>query len=334
MRELVTLSDETHARRLAAALQVEHIPSSVDPEDDQWVVWIENDDDRDRAESIRETFLKNPQAEEYDEAMTQAARRARSEQKKREAIRRKQVDLSKRWSGSWWHCYPATQILTILCVAVVLVTTDWRTIQPGMMGLPDTCNKADSPLLNALFFQPPSGVRATPDGTPYPVWRRVGLMEIVSTGQLWRFVTPAFIHFGVVHILFNMLWLRTLGMAIEFIRGTRRFLLLVLITAVISHTAQFLWAGPAFGGMSGVVYGLIGYVWIRGRTRPEMGLGLTPNQVVYAILWLFLCMGGVFGPIANAAHLGGFVSGALIGGRFTLAEWITGPPSESDHDPL
>jgi GlpG protein len=135
---------------------------------------------------------------------------------------------------------------------------------------------------------------------------------------LWRLVTPVFLHFGVLHILFNMMWLRNLGGAIEFVRGTRRFLLLFLLLAVISNVAQLLWSGPRFGGMSGVVFGLIGYVWMKGRTQPHLGLGLTSDQIVYSVLWLVLCMGGAMGNIANAAHLAGFIAGILVGSRHAL----------------
>jgi GlpG protein len=67
--------------------------------------------------------------------------------------------------------------------------------------------------------------------------------------------------------------------------------------------------------MSGVVFGLIGYVWMKGRTQPQLGLGLLPDQVVWAILWMLLCIGGAFGPIANAAHVSGLIVGMLIGAR-------------------
>lgn len=327
MRELVSLENETAARRLAATLQVSSVPATVEEEDSQWVVWIENDDDREKAEQTLARFQENPDAEEFSAAVGLADKQARAEAKKHAEMRRRQIDLSKRWGGSWWHAYPSTQIITVLCIAVVVLTTDWQARRTGMFGLPDTCDKIPSPLLDALFFQAPTGIDFTESGGAYRYWEPQRLKEILKTGELWRLVTPAFIHFGVVHILFNMMWLRSMGMAIEFVRGTRRFLGIVLITAVVSHTAQFVWSGPAFGGMSGVVYGLIGYVWMRGRTMPQMGLGLTPNQVVYAILWLVLCMGGAFGPIANAAHLGGFIAGMLIGGRQAL--WRRIMPSDS-----
>ncbi len=112
-----------------------------------------------------------------------------------------------------------------------------------------------------------------------------------------------------------MMWMKNLGEAVEFTRGTGRFVLVCIVIAVISNLAQLLWGGPRFGGMSGVVFGLIGYVWMKGKTQPEQGIGMTQRSITFAILWLVLCMANVFGPIANAAHLIGFLTGIVIGAR-------------------
>ena len=151
---------------------------------------------------------------------------------------------------------------------------------------------------------------------------------ILKSGQVWRFITPIFLHFSVLHILFNMMWLRNLGRGIEFARGTRRFLLLILVLAIVSNVGQYWWVMtfykcpphvPArFGGMSGVVFGLIGYLWMKGRTQPRQGLGIANDQLVMAVLWMLLCIGGAFGPIANAAHVTGFAAGILAGARHSL----------------
>ena len=68
-----------------------------------------------------------------------------------------------------------------------------------------------------------------------------------------------------------------------------------------------------FGGMSGVVYALFGYVWMKGRYEPEQGMILHPSTVQTMLLWLVLCMTGFLGNIANAAHVVGLVAGILFG---------------------
>jgi len=77
-----------------------------------------------------------------------------------------------------------------------------------------------------------------------------GLPEILS-GQVWRLVTPVILHFGILHIVFNMMWLYDLGSAIEQRQGTGRMAILVVVVAVLSNLSQFFWDGPNFGGMSG-----------------------------------------------------------------------------------
>jgi len=75
---------------------------------------------------------------------------------------------------------------------------------------------------------------------------------------------------------------------------------------------------PLFGGMSGVLYGLFGYAWMKSRFEPGLGLWVDQGTVVILIAWFFLCMTGLVGPIANAAHAGGLVSGLVIGVAPTL----------------
>ena len=145
----------------------------------------------------------------------------------------------------------------------------------------------------------------------YIVWQP-DLPEI-RHGQIWRLFTPMFLHFGILHIIFNMLWLRDLGSIIEAHKGWRLLLLLVSVFAVLSNLAQFLTSGPAFGGMSGVVYGLLGYVWMQGKFNPASKLRLQSQTVRLMIIWFFVCLSGLLGPIANTAHAVGAVAGIAWG---------------------
>jgi GlpG protein len=138
----------------------------------------------------------------------------------------------------------------------------------------------------------------------------------VRAGQLWRLLTPIFLHFHILHIFFNMLWLRDLGTIIESISGTLQLLLLVLVTGIISNVAQYFTDWPAlFGGMSGVVYALLGYIWIRGKFDLTSGYFLHPSTVMMMILWLVLGYIPHLLPfqMANSAHLAGLASGAAWG---------------------
>ena len=126
-------------------------------------------------------------------------------------------------------------------------------------------------------------------------------------------ITPIFVHFGPVHILFNMLWMFDLGGVIERTQGSPRLGVLVGITAVVGNLAQFWWAGPDFGGMSGVIYGLLGYVWIQSQLNPRSGLVLHQVVVIMMLAWFVLCWLGVIGSVANMAHTMGLISGVVLG---------------------
>ena len=325
MRELHKFSDERQAILLANVLKSRSMPADVTPEENAWIVWILSDDDRDRARNVLTMFQQNPDAPEFQTA-PQLIQRQQAGERAREKSRQKlQVRIQDRWSGVWWKCYPATMILIGLSALVVFLCTDWKKAVDGRSLFPPTCNDEQSALRNFLFMEAPPGwwQKMFPDRTDTQARSLIG---IVRTGQLWRFVTPIFLHFSALHILFNMMWLRTLGRSIEFVRGTTRFVVLVLLLAVTSNIGQYWWTltmypkyNPgSFGGMSGVVFGLIGYLWMRGRTQPKQGLGIPSDQVVWAVLWMLLCIGGAFGGIANAAHVVGFVTGILIGARQSI----------------
>lgn len=140
----------------------------------------------------------------------------------------------------------------------------------------------------------------------------VGLFE-VRAGQIYRLLTPIFLHFMVIHILFNLMWLWDLGGAIERRWSGGYLLALVAGTGIASNLAQYAYSGPLFGGLSGVVYGLLGFTWLRGHFDPACGLAVPRAVVSFMLVWLALCFTGLLGPVANAAHLTGLIAGALWG---------------------
>ena len=144
--------------------------------------------------------------------------------------------------------------------------------------------------------------------------------EAMARGEYWRLVTPIFLHFGLFHVAFNSLWMWELGRRIEPLTGSLHTSVAIFLMAVASNLGQYLWGGPSlFGGMSGVVYGLLGYVWIRHKVFPRPELALPIGLLGFMLFWLFLGMSGFIdffmsGSIANAAHAVGLITGMILGG--------------------
>jgi GlpG protein len=128
-----------------------------------------------------------------------------------------------------------------------------------------------------------------------------------------RLLGPAFFHFSWLHIVFNTMWWWQLGGSIERTTGKFSLVTLLLVSAVISNIGQFMVDGPNFGGLSGVVYALVGYVWWVGWLMPEKGLSLSKPIIGFMLFWLLLGYTSLM-PInvANTAHLLGLLSGCLL----------------------
>jgi GlpG protein len=128
-----------------------------------------------------------------------------------------------------------------------------------------------------------------------------------------RLLGPALFHFSWLHIVFNTMWWWQLGGSVERTLGKGALINLFLITALVSNLGQFMVSGPNFGGLSGVVYGLVGYVWWYGWLAPEKGLMISKPIIGFLLFWLLLGYADVL-PVnmANTAHLLGLVSGCLL----------------------
>jgi len=148
--------------------------------------------------------------------------------------------------------------------------------------------------------------------------------------EYWRLITPIFLHFGLLHIVFNMLWFWDLGGRMERAQGAWRLIGIVLLLGLGSNVAQAIYADAGvFGGMSGVIYGLLGYCWTWGWLRRDPALHVPTPVVTVMVVWLLLCIAGFtellgVGATANAAHVGGFVLGLLLGAAAALMAGKTG----------
>lgn len=131
--------------------------------------------------------------------------------------------------------------------------------------------------------------------------------------QWWRILGPALIHFSLLHIVFNLLWWWSLGKQIEHTFGLSSLCLLFVFSACISNIAQLLAGGPNFGGLSGVVYALVGCVWWLGWLKPSWGIGLPKPIIGFMLVWLVVGYVDIL-PLnmANTAHTVGLICGCLF----------------------
>ena len=137
----------------------------------------------------------------------------------------------------------------------------------------------------------------------------------IQNGQVWRLVTPVFLHFGPVHIIFNALWVWYLGTILELNQGRLMTLALVLVISIVSNTAQaFVSDGAIFGGLSGVVHGLFAYCWLWGKMHKGSPVRLPDALFVVITAIMLLSPLGIFdiivgGEIADTAHISGYITG-------------------------
>lgn len=145
------------------------------------------------------------------------------------------------------------------------------------------------------------------------------LDETLASGQWWRLWSPVLIHFGWLHLAMNSMWFWELGRRIEQHQGSLFLAGFVLLAGLVSNASQFVMSGPSFfGGLSGVLYALLGFCWIHQRLCPVPAYVLPKGVVGMMLVWLVVCLLGIvsalgFGQIANAAHVSGLITGCLGG---------------------
>ena len=289
MRMIGTISDERAAVVFGGYLLTQGIRNSVEQAAQGWSVWIENDDHLDRARQELDQFARNPADPRYLTALRAAAEIQREDERAQHRRQRNYIDYRTSWTRSLQAPRPLTIALVILCIVVALLSklgNDPRVLQ--WFWISNYVVTGDASLLDRI-----------PE---------------VRAGQVWRLITPILIHYGAMHLIFNMLWLMDLGSAIEQRKGTWFLAVLVLSSAILSNLAQLWWTKtPLAGGMSGVVYALFGYVWMKSRFAPHQGLRLNENTVFIMLAWLILCMTPFIKNIANTAHVVGLLTGLAIG---------------------
>jgi len=305
MRQIGTIPQQPNAIVFTDYLLTLGIKSQVDPEGDQWGVWIFDEDRVPQSREELSAYLQNPADPKYASANQQAAAlRVQAESKRG---RTNVVQIRDRWVTQ----RGIQPVVTVLLAISILV------------GVTTMFGKTNPKIVNRLLISSPEAESARDSSG-----NKAPQLSEVRSGQMWRLITPIFLHFGLPHIVFNLWMLQVLGNSIEFRRGSWAMLGITLAIAIGSNLIQYessalrnQYYPGNFGGMSGVVYGLFGYAWVKGRFDPVAGLGVPQSTTIIMMIWLVVCImgwadqvdrGGVRTGVANGAHVGGLLIGAAI----------------------
>ncbi|MDO6823746.1 rhomboid family intramembrane serine protease [Marinobacter sp. 1_MG-2023] len=256
-------------------LKGQGVPHRISVEGAFQVLWLENPDHAEPVLEALDRFLAEPEVRQAVEQHN-----------------RSPVFVAGRWQPSPGH---APLVIGIIVLGVLMA---WVT------GL------GSNQLTTSLMIIDP---RAYDWGSMSE--RLSALSATLASGQIWRLFTPDFLHFSWTHIIFNAVMLWFLGSQVEWFDGRGRLVVIFIITSLVSNGLQYLVTGPLFGGLSGVVYGILGYCWLSQRTVPRFQF--PPALVTFAVVWMVIGFTPLpellgLGSMANEAHLGGFVGGLAL----------------------
>lgn len=324
MRRIGTLTGDSNANRFCDYLQTKSIEAKVEASDtihaaDQTPhdIWIRHEQDVAEAQKLLTAFQTDPAASEYDvSAEAERIRKEKSDEIARKLQLQKKSKMKFRGAGSAGGLgglggglggggamsAPIPVTIAIIAVATIiafatsfaqpLISRDG----PPMMG---------ERIYNALSCVEPS------------LWARTNdALLSMKQGELWRLFSPALLHGSPMHLVFNMFNLYILGGVVERIHGARFYLFLLLVCQAAATLTQILlpdWLEfPLAIGASGAVFGVFGFVWIRPKVQPDYPVEIPSFNVKFMLGFLFLCMTGLLGGIANGAHVGGLLAGMII----------------------
>lgn len=277
MRHLETYASEERAQGVSDALEIAGIENQLRSDAGTYAVWVIDEGDIETATQV---------AHGLGDARPDVNRAEADRVRKQREAEARPVRIAGVGRGGLPRGGPVGQLTLALIVICVLV------------GVFSGLGRTDTPIIRALLVIPIS-----PEGYYH---------DQVDWSQPWRLLTPMLIHFGLMHLGFNMLWLYRLGSQIESMQGIRTLLWLVALTQIPGALVQFEMTGPLFGGMSGVVYGLFGFTWMQTRYASK-GYALSDQDTLWMMGWFVLCATGLVGHIANAQHALGLVFGLLAG---------------------
>ena len=343
MRHLGNLDTPEQAGNFLAYLIVKGIDGRIDRSSGSAEIWVKDEDQLAEAMTELAAFRENPTDEKYASAFAQAKAIKKAEAKKIKAMQKNIVHVARGGLNKKPHL---TMLLIALCGLVALLTNFG--LIPGGNGDSDRDGQLSEAEITAIIdhqtqplyrwmqftcVNPPESLALAREYAGNQDNLRFRTASLLN-GEVWRLITPIFIHYGFMHIVFNLYMLFSYGSLIERRYDWKRLLMLVLLSSTIPNFVQCTvpeaWQGIAphlsgdylmtsLGGMSGVVYGLFGYVWIKATYDPKFGFRIPQSSIIIMMVWLFGCMFaeqlkiGIFPTnVANWAHGIGLLVGMVV----------------------
>ena len=209
MRLIGHLKNESSAKTLADYLVSLDIRSLVEPDAEGWAIWVYSEDQIEAGREALSNYLHNPGDSRFQHASQNAAVVVERKRQEKAKFDERVRSPDRIWAST--TIGPVTVTLIVVSVAVTLLAS----LNPASR--------------YALYISQTIGR---------------SLAE-VRHGEIWRLITPIFIHFNVMHILFNMFILRDEGSLIEMRQGSKVLILLVITIGIGSNLGQYFYRGPS-----------------------------------------------------------------------------------------
>lgn len=278
MRLITTFNKEVDAKTFSIALTRDGIPNNFekkfDPDTKQFIyyIWIIQEATLDRAKNWLELYKESPTSPQFIQAAPSTENNASTATI---STGKKRVDLALHLTTSW---------IIILCTALFIFSLIEVWSKPGRIEATTSIYKKllfsnlnDWPGFYTLFINKMLSMYSI---SSYPIF------SSIKQGEIWRLVTPVLLHGNLIHLFFNMLCLWVLGPQIEERIGITRYISLTLLLAIITNTAQYLMTGPLFVGYSGILAGLISFIWTRQKIAPWEGYTLSSTAVLFSMIFI------------------------------------------------
>ncbi len=138
----------------------------------------------------------------------------------------------------------------------------------------------------------------------------------INNGEIWRFLTPIFIHIGLLHLAFNSYALWIVGPQVEKLYGGSRFLFLYILTGIAGVAASY-WYHPAVvsAGASGAIFGLFGVLLVfsyKYRKIIPAFFSKAMGKGILLTVGINLVIGFMIPQVDNSAHIGGLLAGCAL----------------------